>query len=76
MAKRNKQIEVEINETKNNTDAFTELELVVKKKVIGTLQQEGDSLVGVEFKSGKKRTAQSIDEGVQMIIEEYNLHDE
>ncbi|MFO8069695.1 MAG: DUF2969 family protein [Alkalibacterium sp.] len=75
MVKRNKQTEVEINETKNNTDEFTELELVVGKKVIGTLQQEGDSLVSVEFKSGKKRTAQSIDEGVQMIIEEYNLHD-
>lgn len=76
MVKRNKQIEVEINETENNTEEFTELELVVKKKVIGTLQKEGDSLVSVEFKSGKKRTAQSIDEGVQMIIEEYNLHDE
>lgn len=75
MGKRNRQIEVEINETKNNTDDFTELELVVKKKVIGRLQQEGDSLVNVEFKSGNKRTAQSIDQGVQMIIEEYNLHD-
>lgn len=76
MSKKNKQIEVEINETKNNTDDFTEFELVVKKKVIGRLQQEGDGLVNVEFKSGNKRTAQSIDEGVQMIIEEYNLHDE
>ena len=75
MGKRSRQIEVEINETKNNTDDFTELELVVKKKVIGRLQQEGDSLVNVEFKSGNKRTAQSIDQGVQMIIEEYNLHD-
>lgn len=75
MGKRNRQIEVEINETKNNTDDFTELELVVNKKVIGRLQQEGDSLVNVEFKSGNKRTAQTIDQGVQMIIEEYNLHD-
>jgi len=76
MGKRNKQIEVEINETENNTDTFTEYELVVRKRVIGKLQQEGDGLVNVEFKSGKKRTAQSIDEGVQMIIEEHNLHDE
>lgn len=76
MAKRNRQIEVEINETKNNTDDFTEFELVVKKKIIGRLQQEGDGLVNVEFKSGNKRTAQTIDQGVQMIIEEYNLHDE
>lgn len=76
MGKRNKQIEVEINETANNTDTYTEYELVVRKKVIGKLQQEGDGLVNVEFKSGKKRTAQSMDEGVQMIIEEHNLHDE
>lgn len=76
MGKKNKQIEVEINETQNNTDTFTEYELVVRKRVIGKLQQEGDGLVNVEFNSGKKRTAQSIDEGVQMIIEEYNLHDE
>lgn len=76
MGKRNRQIEVEINETKNNTEDFTEFELVVKKKVIGRLQQEGDGLVNVEFKSGNKRTAQTIDQGVQMIIEEYNLHDE
>lgn len=76
MGKRNKHIEVEINETTNNTDSFTEYELVVRKKVIGKLQQEGDGLVNVEFKSGKKRTAHSIDEGVQMLIEEHNLHDE
>ncbi|HAJ70099.1 MAG: DUF2969 family protein [Alkalibacterium gilvum] len=75
MGKRNKNIEVEINETKNNTETYTEYELLVRKKAIGTLQQEGDGLVNVIFKSGKKRTAQTIDEGVQMIIEEYNLHD-
>lgn len=76
MGKRNKHIEVEINETKNNTETFTEYELVVRKKVIGKLQQEGDGLVNVEFKSGNKRTARTIDEGVQMLIEEHNLHDE
>lgn len=76
MAKRKKQIEVELIETKNNTDTFTDLELVVRKKVIGKLQQEKDGPVSVELKSGKKRTAQTIDEGMHMIIEEYNLHDE
>ncbi|GEK91809.1 DUF2969 family protein [Alkalibacterium kapii] len=75
MSKRNKNIEVEINETKNNTETYTEYELIVRKKIIGTLQQEGDGPVTVIFKSGKKRSAQTIDEGVQMIIEEYNLHD-
>ena len=76
MGKRNKNIEVEINETTNNTENFTEYELVVRKKVIGKLQQDGDGPVSVTFKSGNKRKAHSIDEGVQMIIEEHNLHDE
>ena len=75
MYKRKMQIEIERNETKNKTKDFTEVELIIRKKVIGTLQQEKDGPVAVELKSGKKRTAQSIDEGVQMIIEEYNLHD-
>lgn len=76
MGKRNKQIEVEINETKNNTADYTELELVVRKKVIGKIMQKADGPVSVEFKTGKKRTARSIDEGIQLIIEDYNLHDE
>ncbi|SDK95133.1 DUF2969 family protein [Alkalibacterium thalassium] len=77
MAKRsNKQIEVEINETAKNTKDYTELELVVRKKVIGKIMQKSNGPVTVEFKSGKKRTARSVDEGIQLIIEEYNLHDE
>ncbi|EXJ24057.1 hypothetical protein ADIAL_0437 [Alkalibacterium sp. AK22] len=76
MGKRNKQIEVEINETKKNTADYTELELVVRKKVIGKIMQKADGPISVEFKTGKKRTARSIDEGIQLIIEDYNLHDE
>lgn len=33
MGKRNKNIEVEINETKNNTETYTEYELLVRKKL-------------------------------------------
>ncbi|PRY79335.1 DUF2969 family protein [Alkalibacterium olivapovliticus] len=76
MSKRNKNIEVEINETENSKGNYTELELVVRKKVIGKIMQKEDGPVSVEFKTGKKRTARSVDEGVQLVIEEYNLHDE
>lgn len=76
VSKRNKNIEVEINETSNNKNDVTELELVVRKKVIGKLQQQADGPVTVEFKSGNKRTVPSIEEGIQTIIAEYNLHDE
>lgn len=76
MSKRNKNIEVEINETENSKANYTELELVVRKKVIGKIMQKADGPVSVEFKTGKKRTARSVDEGIQLVIEEYNLHDE
>lgn len=76
MSKRNKNIEVEINETPNSKNDFTELELIVRKKVIGKLQQQADGPVSVEFKSGDRRTVQTIEEGIQSIIAEYNLHDE
>lgn len=76
MSKRNKNIEVEINEMENSKGNYTELELVVRKKVIGKIMQKEDGPVSVEFKTGKKRTARSVDEGVQLVIEEYNLHDE
>lgn len=76
MSKRNKNIEVEINEVAGSSKSTTELELLVRKKVIGKVYHQEEGAVTVEFKSGKKRTAHSVDEGIQLIIEEYNLHDE
>lgn len=76
MANRNKNIEVEIKETTNQSDALTELEVLVKNKVIGTVRQPLDEQVTVSYKSEKEMTAKTIDEGIQMIIAEYNLHDQ
>lgn len=76
MGKRNKNIEVEINEVAGSSKNTTELELLVRKKVIGKVYHQDEEAVTVEFKSGKKRKASSVDEGIQLIIEEYNLHDE
>ncbi|MFJ1627489.1 DUF2969 family protein [Marinilactibacillus psychrotolerans] len=76
MANRNKNIEVEIKETTNQSDALTELEVLVKNKVIGTVRQPLDEQVAVSYKTEKEMTAKTIDEGIQMIIAEYNLHDQ
>lgn len=76
MGRRNKNIEVEIQETKQNSETFTSLEVVVKKQVIGTVEQSVDEQAQVTFKSGKSRSAKTVEEGIQMIIAEYNLHDQ
>lgn len=76
MGRRNKNIEVEIRETERNTDAFTELEVVVKKQVIGTIEQAEGEQARVLLKSGKVRPAKTIDDGIQLVIAEYNLHDQ
>lgn len=76
MAKRNKNIEVEIRETANQSESLTELEVLVNNKVIGIVRQPQDEQVAVNYKSEKEMTAKTIDEGIQVIIAEYNLHDQ
>lgn len=76
MGRRNKNIEVEIQETKKNSTSYTELEVVVKKQVIGTISQPEGEQATVVFKSGKSRTVKTVEEGIQTVIAEYNLHDQ
>jgi hypothetical protein len=76
MGRRNKNIEVEIQETKKNTETYTDLEVIVNRQVIGTVQQEEGEQARVSFKSGRERTANTVEEAIQMIIAEYNLHDQ
>lgn len=76
MARKNKPIEVDIRETSKNKGQVTDLEVVVKKKVIGTIHQDTpDSQVDVQMSSGKKRQVQTVDQAIEVIISEYNLHD-
>lgn len=73
---RNKTIEIDIRETSKNKGDVVDLELVAKKKVISTIHQESpDQKVSILMASGKKRTAQTIDEAIEAVIAEYNLHD-
>ena len=74
MTKRNKKGEVVIQETSNNTDNFTELELFIHKDKIGTIQQpEGEPITTIN-KNGNEAKAKSIDEAVNNLIMDYNLH--
>lgn len=76
MGRRNKNIEVEIQETKKNSNDYTELEVVVKKQVIGTISQPEGEQATVVLKSGKKHKVKTVEEGIQLVIAEYNLHDQ
>ncbi|MBC9825699.1 DUF2969 family protein [Carnobacterium inhibens] len=74
MAKGNKKIQVEVKETPNNKEGFTELELYVNDEKIGKLQQvEGQSVI-VTTNSGTESKVRTVDEGVNKLIMEYNLH--
>lgn len=74
MAKGNKKIQVEVKETPNNKEGFTELELYVNDDKIGKLQQvEGQSVI-VTTNSGTESKVKTVDEGINKLVMEYNLH--
>jgi len=76
MSKKNKAVEVEISEGKNNKGDRVDLEVNVKNRTIGTIEQlPDDKQVTIKLASGKERKAQSVDEAIQALIAEYNLHD-
>lgn len=74
MSKGNKKIQVEVKETPNNKEGFTELELYVNDEKIGKLQQvEGQSVI-VTTNSGTESKVKTVDEGINKLVMEYNLH--
>jgi len=76
MSKKNKPVEVELIETNQHKDGNIDLEVKVKKKTIGSLKQgEGDRSIKVTLASGKEINVGSVNEGIQSIVAEYNLHD-
>lgn len=76
MARKNKPIEVDIQETSKHSNDVTDLDVIINKKVIGHIFQEKDSRqVEITMSSGKKRQVNSVDEAIETIIAEYNLHD-
>ncbi|MGB6179539.1 DUF2969 family protein [Carnobacterium sp.] len=74
MTKGNKKIEVEIKETANNKEGFVELSLSAGKQQIGLIQQEEGKTVTVITNSGVETKARTVDDGINQLLMDYNLH--
>lgn len=77
MGRRKKQndTKVEVEETKGSTKESQEYQVVVNKKVIGTVSQKQGEMAEAVFRSNQPHKVRDIDEGIQYILMEYNLHD-
>jgi len=72
---RNKNEEVTIDATYRDSDTVTDLEVKIDDEVIGTIHRgEEDRQYQVSYGEDQKATATSIDNAVQAIISDYNLH--
>lgn len=75
MARKNKNEEVTIIATERDSDVVTDLQVLVGEQVIGEIyQSEEERQYLVTFKNQQKGTAVSIEDAVQAIIADYNLH--
>lgn len=75
MARKNKNEEVTIVATKKDSDTVTDLEVRIGDKVIGGIhQEEGDRQYQVTMTNNQKATTVSIEDAVQTILADYNLH--
>lgn len=75
MARKNKNEEVTIIATERDSDVVTDLQVLVGEQVIGEIyQSEENRQYQVTFKNQQKGTAVSIEDAVQAIIADYNLH--
>lgn len=75
MARKKKNEEVSIVATKRDSDTVTDLEVLLGEQVIGKVYQgEEDRQLQVTFNNDQKATAISIEDAVQSILADYNLH--
>lgn len=75
MARKKKSEEVSIVATKHDSDTVTDLEVLLGEQVIGKVfQGEEDRQLQVTFNNDQKGTAVSIEDAVQAILADYNLH--
>lgn len=75
MARKNKNEEVSIVATKNDSDVVTDLQVLIGDKLIGEIYQgEGDRHYQLTNVKEQKGTALSIEDAVQSILADYNLH--
>lgn len=75
MARKKRPEEVSIIETPKNSDTVIDLEVKIKDKVIGKIHQgEEDRQLQITYMDDRKGAAISVEDAVQAIIADYNLH--
>jgi len=75
MARKKKTQEVSIIPTNRDSDVVTDLQVIIKDRVIGEIHQgEGERHYQVTNLKDQKGTALTVEDAVQSILADYNLH--
>ncbi|ABJ68354.1 DUF2969 domain-containing protein [Pediococcus pentosaceus] len=71
MSRREKKFEIEIKEVKENDSVINEV--YINRQLVGQISQVNDKNFTASNQSGEMRV-KSMDEGIQWIVAEFNLH--
>ena len=71
MSRREKKFEIEIKEVKENVSVINEV--YINRQLVGQISQVNDKNFTASNQSGEMRV-KSMDEGIQWIVAEFNLH--
>ncbi len=75
MARKKKEEEISIVAGKKDSDTVTDLQILAKDELIGSVfQEEGDRQFQLTYKNGRKGAALTVEDAVQSILADYNLH--
>ncbi len=75
MARKKKEEEITIVSGKRDSDVITDLQVLAKDQLIGTVfQEEDERQFQITYENGRKGSALSIEDAVQSILADYNLH--
>lgn len=77
MSKKNKDIEVRIEETEENINGkkVNVNHLFIGKKKVGTIVAKGSKNFEFEMTDGYNGVGKSLDEAIELVLRQWNLHD-
>ncbi len=67
-------IPVELIEVKGSTEGDLKVHVQIHGETVGSVTQEKDESVIACFPSGREQTFPTLNDGVEAILREYNLH--
>lgn len=78
MSKKKQDIEVRMEEVERKVqgDTLTVNQLFIGKKMIGEIFNKGPKNFEIEMTDGYKGAGKTLDEAVELIIRQWNLHDQ